>query len=170
MMAKRRLPYGEGDCFLVPLRDGRKALGVIARIDGKGGVIGYFFGLADPALPPAEAIASLTSDAPLLRASFADPGLLRGDWKLVGRVPAWRRDDWPLPAFVRRDAISGAAKKVSYAEGDFHTEVALEHCSDGEAKVLPEDGVMGPGFVEIRLTKLLTDLPAASTTARRVGN
>lgn len=40
----RKLPYSEGDVFAVALRDGGYGTGVVARMDGKGSVLGYFFG------------------------------------------------------------------------------------------------------------------------------
>jgi hypothetical protein len=40
----RKLPDSEGDGFAVPLRDGGYAIGVVARMDRKGSVLGYFFG------------------------------------------------------------------------------------------------------------------------------
>ena len=40
-----KLPYSEGSVFLVPLRNGGYARGVVARATGEGkGLFGYFFG------------------------------------------------------------------------------------------------------------------------------
>jgi hypothetical protein len=40
-----KLPYSEGSVFLVPLRKGGYARGVVARASPKGkGLLGYFFG------------------------------------------------------------------------------------------------------------------------------
>lgn len=164
-MPKRRIPYREGDCFVVPLRDGRSAVGVVARIDGKGGAIGYFFGPACAKIPSAEALVRLAPKDAVLVANFGDLGLLRGRWKVVGQIEPWQRDEWPLPLFVRRDVINGTPRKVVYREPDFHAEVELLPCSEEEAKRLPEDGVMGSGFVEIRLTKLLADNQDTSTAS-----
>ncbi len=66
----RKLPYKEGDWFAVPLRDGGFALGVVARMDGKGAVIAYLFGPRSEALPSLEAVGSKrATDAVLARIS-----------------------------------------------------------------------------------------------------
>lgn len=156
-MPKRRLPYREGDCFVVPLRDGRKAVGVVARMNGKGGAIGYFFGPAYAQIPATDVLARLAPKDAVLVANFGDLGLLRGQWKVVGWIEPWQREDWPLPVFVRRDAVTGTPRKAVYREPNLNIEVELLPCSEEEAKRLPKDGIMGSGFVEIRLTKLLAD-------------
>ncbi|MFE2092535.1 hypothetical protein [Streptomyces sp. NPDC059460] len=38
------LPYAVGDVFAVPRRDHGHALDLVARMDGKGTALGYFFG------------------------------------------------------------------------------------------------------------------------------
>src|SRR5213592_3499242 len=43
VMAPRKLPYREGDVFAVPLQDGAYGIGVVARMDREGAVLGYFF-------------------------------------------------------------------------------------------------------------------------------
>lgn len=155
MSRKRKPPYAEGDWFAVPLRAGGYGVGVVARADGKGGVIGYFFGprLATP--PELEALSSNTPNSAVLVANLGDLGLLRGEWKLLGRHRAWKREEWPIPVFVRRDAVTGQPRKIIYSEPDLNSESAVLPCTETEAEVLPRDGVMGYGAVEIRLTRLL---------------
>lgn len=152
----RKLPYSEGDWFAAPLRNGGFALGLVARMDGRGGVICYFFGPAFPSLPSIEAARDRRRGEAVLIANTGDPGLTRGEWYLLGRVEPWDRESWPVPVFVRRDAVSGTPKRVIYREPDFNTEVQLLPCTEEEAQRLPKDGILGYGAVEMRLTKLLT--------------
>ena len=50
-MAKEKRRYEEGDWFAVPLQNGGYSLGLVARADGEGGVLGYFFGPRREQLP-----------------------------------------------------------------------------------------------------------------------
>jgi len=146
--------YPNSSVFLVPLKDGGFARGVVARTapDGKL-LLGYFFGprLASQAeadlsgLEPGNAILSLR---------FGDLGLLKGLWPVVGKLPEWNSTQWPMPHAVRRDPL-GKLKPVlvRYDENDPSkrlTEEVLENDID-----LPADGLAGYGFVEAKLTKLL---------------
>ncbi len=58
--------YGEGDWFAVPLRNGGYALGVVARRDGRGGIIGYFFGQKYSAPPSLDEVTSKTATDAIL--------------------------------------------------------------------------------------------------------
>lgn len=152
----RKLTYTEGDWFAVPLRNGGFALGLVARLDGRGGVICYFFGPASQAPPSIGAARGRRAEDAVLIANAGDPGLMHGEWHVLGRMKPWDRESWPVPAFVRRDAVSGTPRRVIYREPDFNTEVQLLPCTEEEAQRLPKDGILGYGAVEIRLTKLLT--------------
>jgi hypothetical protein len=41
-MARRKLNYREGDWVAVPVWEGGWVPGIAARVDGRGGVLGYF--------------------------------------------------------------------------------------------------------------------------------
>ena len=146
--------YPNSSVFLVPLKDGGFARGVVARTapDGKL-LLGYFFGprLASQAeadmsgLEPSNAILSLR---------FGDLGLLKGLWPIVGKLHEWNPAEWPMPNAIRRDPL-GKLKPVlvRYDENDPSKrlgEQVLENDID-----LPTDGLAGYGFIEAKLTKLL---------------
>lgn len=155
-MPRKRLPYQEGDWIAVPLRNGGYALGLVGRMDGQGGIVGYFFGPRQrevPHLTDAHGLAPI--DAILIR-RFGDLELIRGNWPILGRLPGWDRNVWPLPSFGRIALDNSWATRVEYDETtlDFVREVPV---SLEEAQQLPEDGLSGAGAVEIRLTKLLTE-------------
>jgi hypothetical protein len=153
-MSKQK--YAEGDWFAVPLRNGGYALGVIARTDGKGGAIGYFFGPAYSVPPSLDDVIDKNANNAILVSNFGDIGLQRKKWKLIiGRASSWDRNQWPIPPFVRTDAISGKNRKVIYDEDNLNTEKSLVSCSPEEAAILPKDAIAGYGAVEMKLTKLL---------------
>ena len=150
-----KLPYAEGDWFAVPLRGGGFALGLAARADGKGGVIAYFFGPVTTSPPSLDSARDRRAEDAIMVGNIGDLGLVRGEWPVLGKIGPWDRGAWPVPTFVRRDAVSGRPAKVLYREPNFNTEAALLPCSEEEADRMPRDGILGYGAVEIRLTKLL---------------
>ncbi len=150
-----KLPYTEGSVFLVPLRKGGYARGVVARTSPKGkGLLGYFFG---PRIASTEMALfdDLEPGAALLRVIFGDLGLINGEWPIRGTVPNWDRTQWAMPDFVRRDPL-GSRKPilVRYSDAD-PMRVEAEFPIDDDSG-LATDSAYGYGAVEIELTKLLS--------------
>ncbi len=148
------LPYFDGSTFLVPLRNGGYARGVVARASPEGkGVMGYFFG---PRLSSTVGVAwdDLDPANAILRIRFGDLGLINGEWPIVGEIRNWNRSEWPMPDFVRRDPL-GRLKPilVRYADDD-PNRIETEYAIDDDSGMLP-DSSAGYGAVEIKLTKLL---------------
>ncbi|MEV1062943.1 immunity 26/phosphotriesterase HocA family protein [Streptomyces sp. NPDC050263] len=145
----RKLPYSLGDVFAVPLRDRGYALGVVARADGKGIVLGYFFGprLESVEIPPQAC--ALEANSAIRVCRFGDLGLIRGKWPVVGRVESWTPAQWRVPDFCRNGEI-----RVVY-DGDSLAVSSEERLDSRECLLLPKDGLEGAGFVEIKLTRLL---------------
>jgi hypothetical protein len=150
------LPYAEGSVFLVPLRNGGYARGVVARARQGGKVLlGYFFG-PRLASPEAAEISGLKPAETVLRLRFGDLGLMNGEWPIKGTIPGWERSQWPMPEFVKRDPLR--KKKpvlVRYSDVDPAC-VEAEILLSGEDQ-LEADLLSGYGSVEIKLTKLLSD-------------
>jgi hypothetical protein len=146
-------PYSEGSVFLVPLRKGGCARGVVARATHKGKVLlGYFFG---PQLTSKDlaTLDDLKAPNAVLRLLFGDLGLINGEWPVIGRVLDWDRSRWPMPDFVRRDPLSKRAWLVRHSDTDpgiTESEHPINFDSD-----LPTESLSGYGAVEIKLTKLL---------------
>jgi hypothetical protein len=148
-----KLPYTEGSVFVVPLRDGGYARGVVARATKRGKVLfGYFFG---PKFPSLRAVTTHDIDPSraILCIRFGDLGLIKGVWPIVGNVISWDRSKWPMIAFIRREEISKRAWLVHYSDND-PTIIDSEIPTDFDAN-LPRDSMAGYGAVEIRMTKLL---------------
>src|SRR3989304_1975741 len=100
-----KLPYSEGSVFVVPLKDGGFARGVVARTSLEGKVLlGYFFG---PRLASNTAVElnDLRPPGALLCVRFGDLGLINGEWAVFGKVATWNRLEWPIPDFLRRDPL-----------------------------------------------------------------
>jgi hypothetical protein len=153
----RKLPYAEGDVFAVPLEgDGGYGVGVVARASKKGPTLGYFFGPRRDEVPELSDVQDLEAVDNVLVAKFGDLGLIRGRWPIIGALPGWRREEWPMPAFGRDEQLSGRYLRVEYADDDPNSRPCEIEVSREEFERLPEDGLAGFGFIEARLTRVLT--------------
>jgi hypothetical protein len=154
-MGERKTSYREGDWFAIPLRDRGYARGVVARMNGVGGILGYFFGPRLDSLPNDLSSGELTASRAVYVSICSDMGLQDRTWPVLGRIEPWDRTAWPLPLFGSVAVDGSIAWCTEYAD-DLdtmvrHTEIPVE-----EAQRLPRDGSDGSGAVEIILTRLLS--------------
>jgi hypothetical protein len=153
MMAKKK--YREGDWFAVPLRGGGFGTGLIARGNPGGVLLGYFFGPLRFEAPELKDLLSLRpSDAVLVR-RFGHLGIVQGTWPLLGRLDDWDRTEWPTPVFLRYEELTGRSFMVFYDDDDPNKVVREEQAAPSLAEQAPKDGLMGAGFAEAALTRLL---------------
>jgi len=147
------LNYREGDIFVVPLRNGGFSVGVIARSPKDGKVLlGYFFRVRSewspnmtlPKLEPKDAVKV---------ARFGDLAIIKGNWRIIGRVPEWNRAEWKMPKFLRKDDLAKCAWLVTYADDDPNEQISIEACPF-DATGYEKDSLLGAGFVEMMLTRL----------------
>jgi hypothetical protein len=149
-----KLPYSEGSAFLVPLRSGGYARGIIARAAPKGRILmGYFFG-PRLELPETATIDDLRAGNEVLRLRFGDLGLVKGRWPVLGRPGNWDRSEWPIPHFVTRDPL-GIVRPIliQYSDDDPSKQITERIINDDAG--LDVDSLAGAGFVEVRLDKIL---------------
>ncbi len=152
----KKINYSEGDCFSIPLREGGFARGVVARMDGNGIIFSYYFG---PKIAKCADIhvGDLCPEQAVFYGQFGDLGLLNEEWKVIGRVPDWSRKKWPMPSFLRFDEGASTGFLSTYDEDSLECineqEVELSRIN---VRDFSKDSVMGYGFVEIKLTKLLS--------------
>ena len=147
--------YAEGDWFAVPLRTNGFALGVVARANSEGVLVGYFFGPRSEELPTLADAAGLLPEQAVLVGMFGHLGLRGGSWPLLGRESAWERSAWPTPIFIRYEELTGRSFHVRYDDADPGRLIDESAVAPGPDEQAPEDGLMGAGFVELRLTRLL---------------
>jgi len=88
VMARRKRPYTEGDWIAVPLTGGGFAVGVVARANRKGGLLGYFFGSRYQTLPSVASVAGHRAEDAILVRIFGDLGLIDGRWPVLGKAGA----------------------------------------------------------------------------------
>ncbi len=153
--ARRQRPVAEGTWFAVPLLKTGFAVGVVARAAPKGGVVlAYFFPQVWAEPPPLGKVAHLRSDAAVRVLRVGDLGFIERSWSVIGCGPDWRRDEWPIPVFVRKDELSRRAWCVRYDDGDLGRVVSEE--STSYESDLERDGLHGARAAEVVLTKQLT--------------
>ena len=152
----KTLNYSEGDCFLVNLRKGGYARGVVARTNGKGIVFGYFFGPRIDQEQDARVDTTVVPRQAIFLGLFGDLGLIKREWAVVGKIEPWCRDGWPMPPFVRAEE-GGKTGFITYYDEDSLLFIREEKVplSQVATDPLPDDGLWGYGAIEIRLTKLL---------------
>jgi hypothetical protein len=150
------LPYREGDWFGVPLPElERYAVGRVARMNGEGTVLGYFFGPPRRDLPTGDELAHLAPTDALAVCLFGDLSLLSGNWPVLERSGAWDRNAWPVPVFGVQHDIVGIGLRVEIDEQDLTSAVREERVSMDEAGSLPSLGLLGDEAVEAYLAHLL---------------
>lgn len=158
-----KLPYSEGSVFVLPLEGGGYARGVVARATKKGRVLfGYFFG---PRLRSEDQASfdELVAHKAIMCLRFGDLGLINGEWPVLGALPGWDRNAWPMPRFVNR-GIAGHGKSylVEYSDTDPNLEIGRWIIDDNPE--LPANSLSGYGAVSIKLDKALQS-PQPSVSA-----
>jgi len=151
----KRLIYREGSWFAVPLGGGGYSVGVVARMAPRGRIVcGYLFGPRRE-FPPALAEFSLLRPNDAIRClRLGDLGLINGEWPVIGELPEWRREEWPIPPYIRRNELSRRAWRCIYSADD-PSKIEREEPVPYDANGLESDGLCGYGFVEDVMTKLL---------------
>ena len=165
-MPKKRLPYREGDWFGVPLERHGFAVGRISRFDGRGAVLGYFFGPSRVRLPDIEELRSVAPKQAFWVQRFGDLHLLEGKWPIIRSIE-WNRTEWPVPVFGRVDATGEMAWRVSYS--DELVEVSEAPCRVVDAKFMPRDSLAGAGAIETIVSAVLEGKPSDNLQLRLAG-
>lgn len=156
-----KLKYREGDWFAVPLRAGGFGIGLIARANHSGILLGYFFGPRRAGVPSLKEVQNQRPSDACLVGRFGHLGIVQGQWPIFGRLEGWERSAWPMPVFLRREELTGRALNVFYSDDD-PGRVVREESIQVSFVIQPKDGLMGAGFVEKVLTTTLGGSSAAA--------
>jgi hypothetical protein len=151
----RKLPYKEGTWFAVPLLQGGYAIGRVARLAPEGKILlAYLFGPKHDTVATVDELDDLEPPDALKVIQISDLGLIDGSWPVIGDSPRWQREEWPMPAFIRRNELSKTAWRVNYSDDDPNT-VVSEESIPYETTGLEAAGFYGSGAVEYVLSKVL---------------
>ncbi len=150
-----KLEYGPGVLFAVPLNVGGYGLGLVVRANPRGVMFGYFFGPRRAQPPEVSQVEQLSGVDAVLVGRFGDLHLKQGKWPIIGPIPDWSRDRWPMPDFVRTEPIMGRSFRLRYDDAD--PNLLLEEVQVPPTEIVGgvPDSLMGAGSVENKLTRLL---------------
>jgi hypothetical protein len=81
----KTINYSEGDCFVVPLRNGGFARGIVVRMDKKGRIFANFFGPRFPA-KDIRIVDENEQGSKLFSGFVGDLGIIQGKWPVLGKV------------------------------------------------------------------------------------
>jgi len=152
------LPYKEGTVFALPLRRGGYAIGIVARTSALGGLfLGYLFGPVSRVIPSLKDVENLRPEDALRIARIGDLSLMEKTWPIIGQIPSWIHEEWPIPPFIRRDDIAKKAWQVQYADTDANKVIAEKPMDYSTAAEFERDAVLGAGAAEIAMTKILVE-------------
>ena len=141
---KTKFTFREGDWVSVPLRHGKRALGVIARKAPGHVLVGYFFRWPDHDDDLEVYVARLKPSDAVLIVRFGDAGLTHGTWKVVHSSGREGASHWPLPVFMDRNGV-GPGATYTY-DMDLFTPIPIV---PREGDVITRDvGGWGAGAVE----------------------
>ncbi len=73
-----------------------------------------------------------------------------GKWRIIGSMPNWNRDEWPLPTFFRNDLLLGTVL-VRFSDDDLVRPAEEHRYKGGDYQFTDEDSTSGSKAVEIRL-------------------
>jgi hypothetical protein len=163
----KRLTYGEGCWFAVPLKAGGYATGVIARGNQRTVLLCYFFGPRRKSVPSLSELEGLKASDAECAWLIGDLELHRGNWPIIGVSSSWRRDEWPMPVFVNHrepfeyegETFPGRTWLAYYSETDPTKQIRAQTVRGAAAKraiqELEEDAMHGAGAVEYKLDTML---------------
>ncbi len=144
--------YNEGDLFGVPISTSEFIIGLIVKVNNNK-MLCYFFSRKVSSLTDSKI--EIERDEVLLVIMCSALGLDKKHWKLIGRYNNWDAKDWKVPNFKRIDIITNKCYEIIY--NDSLEEIDSKEVADcASLDDFPEDGLAGYGYVEKRLSRLLT--------------
>lgn len=158
MPKKTKARFTAGDWVSVPLRNGGRALGAIAR-RGRIVLLGYFFPWPHDDIKLEEYIDRLKPQDATLVATVGDTRLADGAWTVVHSTGEEGVARWPVPVFRARSAL-GETAMYTYADNDLLTEIPL--ASKVDAFVSNDPGLYGAIALEDALYYRLKELGVES--------
>jgi hypothetical protein len=150
----------EGQVFAIPLTEHIQAIGVTARVDRVKGsrrkpyiIFAYFFG-PYLAAPSHQEIEKLEAKDAVMRDMCSILYLYQGKWAVIGQIPNWRRENWPLPLFYRNDLLQGPVL-VRFADDNLVSPIEEMPFKGGDIQLTDEHGTSGSKAIEIMLRQRL---------------
>lgn len=148
---QQKIKSKEGDVFLVPLKKGDFAIGLIVRKKGSI-LLGYFWNKKIPKADSKIPLNFIYEQDPILVKRFGYLGIFNGEWPIIGSIPNFSREEWSIPLFKRNVSFVG---DFAIKYNDELEEVDQILLQEEDNNIYPEDGLAGHGWIEERLTNLI---------------
>lgn len=144
-----------GDIISLPIEN-EFAIGLVTRINDDKIPLGNFYGKLFNTVP--ESIEELKIDftKPILIKEFGSQGLRDGTWKILGLLPNFKKQDFPVPIFFTH--TKPFKPQLVYFDDNMN-EIKRQSIQESEVdkyKDFPQTGLAGSGFIEKRLKRLIT--------------
>ena len=152
-----RLPKVQpGEVFAVPLDRGGYGVGVIGRVDGIGGALGYFFGPKRPEPSLLQRENFQASDA-VYAVIFGTTALEIGAWPRLACLYPFKPEDWPMPLMAQWIDVETGPKGPCFAyedDGSLWNRKEVP-CPDDMSTLIAKAVNSPNGAVEVMLTAIL---------------
>lgn len=147
--------YDEGECFVVLLGRGLRALGVVARVSFPLGVLfTCLFAHAGSEAQDLSGTIGLAAGQSSVACLASDLALRAGRWPSLGRLPNWERSERLVEPVVRRDDVEREAVLRQYDDGNLNV-VASQAPVDYDTDGYERDEVLGYGVLEDALREVI---------------
>jgi hypothetical protein len=128
----------EGHAFSFELDRDSFGMGVLARVETNRprkpyGIFVYFFAPFAAYDDPKAVLRSLRPGNAIARLKTSALDIYTGEWLVIGPVPNFKREEWPLPDFYEEDWLNHTYWRVRLDESD------LAHLTERERIVAPGD-------------------------------
>ncbi len=150
-MAKKRVKIFEGDIFILPLKNGKYAIGLVA-ISAKNCILAYYFNVMLDNESDFD-IEIIQKERTILIQTVSILGFLEESWKVIGKLDSFIDSIWSLPNFKQYSELLKVYYSISYNLK--LEEVGRHKIDEKEASKLYPYGMAGYVYAENVLLKLL---------------
>lgn len=149
------IDFHTGDWFLVPLGEDCFALGIVALVQNLV-VLAYFFPKVYFGAPNETEINQWKDTDAIFIKLISGIYLENGKWPIIHHSIDFHESAWPLTDFGSIDSLNPMiAYRTRYIDGNIGDLGYRWNVLPEEIVGLPQDGLAGVGFVELRLRRLL---------------
>ncbi len=122
-------------------------------------IFAYLFGVKFEKVPYLDEVIHFKPNDAARKIRTGYLGLINNEWPILGEMPNWSDEDWPMPIFVRKE---GLTDRIYYVQRDDNepAHTLTEWLTTADINGVEQDISYGYGAVEMMLTKLLTDKKA----------
>lgn len=150
-MAKKKVKIMEGDIFILPLKNGKYAIGLVA-ISAKNCILAYYFNLMLDKESDFD-MEIIQKERTILIQMVSTLGFSEESWKIIGKLDSFTDSVWTLPNFQQYSELSKCY--YSTIHDSKLEEVSRHKIDEKEASKLYPSGMAGYVYAENVLLKLL---------------